>query len=567
MAKHRPSDSDLNSHGICFASMIFVVVFCFVAVSWQTLLSQAQEPLSLVSDPLPGHDDRFALHPDDEPWTQIEPSRKIIYHDCFDGLQCARLLLPLDWSGGASKTPAVAIALIRRPAKVNVTDPRYGGALIFNPGGPSASGVETVIRIGARLQNTIDVETYPTAGSHNTPPGAQYFDVISFDPRGVNHTLPQLNCFPDPLHRLVWSLAADTEGLIGAASTSFDQRWSRFVSRSKACTSVIQDQGDDSIAYYMGRRSVVDDIVAIAEHHGQWRGEEARRLLLDPELPTMGLTSAQIIANTRWRRSEEPVLFWGTSYGTVLGSTLAAMYPGRIKRMILDSVLSPTYSIYGHTDTNLIHADEIFTRFVQLCYKHGPEKCQAYRDSEEEISQMIFSVLSDLMESPLAVGATMTRGPDVITEADLKRLIAGSLYQPRYRFPLLASILQDLVQGNGSSFADYKAKSKALSVADVLAGRYNVSPRCKADGPYSPACSRPNEWLEESLLGISCGDGVAPGNATKDDFLAYWYGMRNQSSSLGDVWSEWDMMCMGWGAKTKWAFNGQFGLFDSERSC
>ncbi|CAN9192911.1 unnamed protein product [Alternaria alternata] len=272
----------------------------------------------------------------------------------------------------------------------------------------------------------------------------------------------------------------------------------------------------------------------------------------------MGLTSAQIIANTRWRRSEEPVLFWGTSYGTVLGSTLAAMYPGRIKRMILDSVLSPTYSIYGHTDTNLIHADEIFTRFVQLCYKHGPEKCQAYRDSEEEISQMIFSVLSDLMESPLAVGATMTRGPDVITEADLKRLIAGSLYQPRYRFPLLASILQDLVQGNGSSFADYKAKSKALSVADVLAGRYNVSPRCKADGPYSPACSRPNEWLEESLLGISCGDGVAPGNATKDDFLAYWYGMRNQSSSLGDVWSEWDMMCMGWGAKTKWAFNGPY---------
>jgi hypothetical protein len=53
--------------------MIFVVVFCLVTVSWQTLLSQAQEPLSLVSDPLTGHDDddRFALHPDDEPWAQV----------------------------------------------------------------------------------------------------------------------------------------------------------------------------------------------------------------------------------------------------------------------------------------------------------------------------------------------------------------------------------------------------------------------------------------------------------------------------------------------------------------
>jgi hypothetical protein len=65
---------------------------------------------------------------------QIEPSRKIVYHDCFDDLQCARLLLPLDWSAGTSTKLAVAVALIRRPAKVNVTDPRYGGALIFNPG-------------------------------------------------------------------------------------------------------------------------------------------------------------------------------------------------------------------------------------------------------------------------------------------------------------------------------------------------------------------------------------------------------------------------------------------------
>ncbi|CAN9264326.1 unnamed protein product [Alternaria alternata] len=435
-------------------------------------------------------------------------------------------------------------------------------------GGPAASGVETLIRIGARLQNTIDFEMYPTPGSHNTPPGAQYFDVISFDPRGVNHTMPQLNCFPDPLHRLVWSLAADTEGLIGAASTSFDQRWSRFVSRSKTCTSVIQDQGDDSVAYYMGRRSVVDDIVAIAEHHGQWREEEARRLLLDPELPTMELTSAQIIARTRWRRGKEPILFWGTSYGTVLGSTLAAMYPGRIKRMILDSVLSPTYSMFDHTDKNLIHADELFARFVQLCHKYGPEKCQVYRESEEAISEVISSVLSDLVESPLAVGATMSRGPDVITQADLKRLIGKSLYQPKPMFPLLASVLHDLAQGNGSSLADYKATSKSLSVTDVLAGRYNVSTKCKADGPYSPACSRPNDWLEEGLLGISCGDGVAPGDATKEEFLAYWYGMRNQSSALGDVWSEWDMMCVGWGAKTKWAFDGQLHLSQApEYSC
>lgn len=33
--------------------------------------------------------------------------------------------------------------------------------------------------------------------------------------------------------------------------------------------------------------------------------------------------------------------FWGMSYGTVLGSTLAALFPDRVDRMILDGVINP----------------------------------------------------------------------------------------------------------------------------------------------------------------------------------------------------------------------------------
>jgi hypothetical protein len=140
----------------------------------------------------------------------------------------------------------------------------------------------------------------------------------------------------------------------------------------------------------------------------------------------------------------------------------------------------------------------------------------------------------------------------------MKRLIGQSLYHPASSFPLLAEILQDMFEGNGSSFANHKAMKRGLSVADAEEGLYTISPRCKVDGPYSPACSRPNEWLEESLLGISCGDGGFGGKMTQDQFRPYYNLVKNQSTAIGDLWAEWDMMCAGWTAKTKWKFDGEF---------
>lgn len=33
--------------------------------------------------------------------------------------------------------------------------------------------------------------------------------------------------------------------------------------------------------------------------------------------------------------------YWGVSYGTVLGATLAAMFPNRVDRLVLDGVVNP----------------------------------------------------------------------------------------------------------------------------------------------------------------------------------------------------------------------------------
>ena len=42
--------------------------------------------------------------------------------------------MPLDWNSTKSDSTRAVLAIIKRPAEVDVTHPSYGGAILFNPG-------------------------------------------------------------------------------------------------------------------------------------------------------------------------------------------------------------------------------------------------------------------------------------------------------------------------------------------------------------------------------------------------------------------------------------------------
>ena len=77
----------------------------------------------------------------------------------------------MDWWNGTNNA-TVSLAVIKLPADVPVTDPRYGGPVLINPGGPGGSGVNLALSSGKSIQETIG--------------GEKVFDIISFDPRGTS---------------------------------------------------------------------------------------------------------------------------------------------------------------------------------------------------------------------------------------------------------------------------------------------------------------------------------------------------------------------------------------------
>ena len=67
-------------------------------------------------------------------WDNIQPSESLEYHNCGDGFQCARLEVPMDYENPDPGSRKFALAVAKLPARVPVSDPRYGGAVLINPG-------------------------------------------------------------------------------------------------------------------------------------------------------------------------------------------------------------------------------------------------------------------------------------------------------------------------------------------------------------------------------------------------------------------------------------------------
>jgi pimeloyl-ACP methyl ester carboxylesterase len=153
------------------------------------------------------------------------------------------------------------------------------GILLVNPGGPGGSGLSLASEVAASLN----------------PAVARDYDIVGFDPRGVGSSAPKLSCdpgfFSGPRPNYIPASAAAEQVMI---------------TRAQAYA------GDCERAF-------------------GW---------LLPYLTTENM--ARDLDSVRAAFGVAQINYLAFSYGTYLGEVYATLFPGRVRRMVLDSTVDPT---------------------------------------------------------------------------------------------------------------------------------------------------------------------------------------------------------------------------------
>ncbi|MCJ1402415.1 hypothetical protein MMC11_005635 [Xylographa trunciseda] len=314
---------------------------------------------------------------------------------------CARLEVPLDWNETvAGESDKVAIAIIKKPAKVEVTDPRYAGVILFNPGGPGGSGVVFLRSTAVAFQALLDSSPQSTSQLNVDIEDEKYFDLLSWDPRGVGNTTPGHGCIPDPIARRNWLSQNSAIGFSLRDEDVFRNVYSRGRLLGQTCANT---DGANTMNRVNG-----------GEHLGQYIGT-----------------------------------------ANLLGQTFASLQPHRVQRMVLDGVVDGAdYATNGWLK-NLLDIDGITTAFAATCFRAGPVLCAAHDPrGPSAILENLSTVLASIRADPLP--AFHNHIPTTITHSDVVLFLFSLWYSPLYGFPIAASAIHQLAARNGTALAAVK---------------------------------------------------------------------------------------------------------------
>ncbi|MFD3540346.1 alpha/beta hydrolase [Streptomyces sp. NPDC058662] len=305
--------------------------------------------------------------------------QKLTWRDCgVVGFQCSTMKAPLDYAAAGSGQD-VDIAVARRPA----TGPgKRLGSLVVNPGGPGGSGLGYL-------------QAYAGIG-YPAPVRAQY-DMVSFDPRGVDRSSP-------------------VECLTGPAMDTYTQ----------------VDQTPDDAAERARLVAAFKEFAAGCQKRSQ-------RIL--PFVSTVD--AARDMDLLRGVLGDRKLTYVGASYGTFLGATYADLFPDRVGRLVLDGAMDPSRPALDLNRDQTAGFETAFTAFAVDCAKQ-PD-CPLGRGGPAAVGARLKEFFRKVDAQPVPTGeAGRPLGESLATTGVIAALYDESAW------PQLRDALASAMDGDGA---------------------------------------------------------------------------------------------------------------------
>ncbi|KAG5981138.1 hypothetical protein E4U55_003248 [Claviceps digitariae] len=275
--------------------------------------------------------------------------------------------------------------------------------IVVEPGGPGGSGTFMAWQSSEQVTRRLSDGKY---------------DVLGWDPRGVNASQPAIACYPYDVDRDHWS------GQLSQYRES---------SPSPRAQLELADVMNDSI--FAACKKLYGDIPRFMSTAFVARDLEEIRKALGED----GLTGYLV------------------SYGTGIGQTYSSMFPNSVGRMILDGTeyVRDQRMLGGFGWAALDNATDAWhDGFLGECVNAGAEYCALATPYKGEavtlagLNRRMEKLLKSLIERPV-MAYTDFSGPTMITYSALVSVLYGGMYNAK-SWPAIAQLLAELEAGNST---------------------------------------------------------------------------------------------------------------------
>ncbi len=318
-------------------------------------------------------------------------NQKLDWSTCYDNFECTDLRVPIDYADLTVGTFKLAVLRYKSQDQKNRI-----GSLIVNPGGPGGSGVDYAYN----AEYVFD------------PDILDRYDIVGFDPRGVDRSAP-IECLTDEETDANYASDAkpDTEEELQKALADSED----FI---KKC-----EEKNEFLTHYSTAESARD----------------------------MDILRAAL--------GDKKINFFGKSYGTYLGTLYAQFFPDKVGRMVLDGALDPNISILEQNISQAVGFDEALDAFLADCAKQDDCPLPANR---QEATAAIIALFTTAATNPLPRKTKVENDDRVATESLIVLGTASALYDDADGWPKLRTAFLEGQRGFGDTFLD---------LADQYSGR------------------------------------------------------------------------------------------------